>query len=387
MSVEERTSTSWFSRIGGALSGAVVGIILVIGAIIALFWNEGRSVATYQALQEGLGAVVSTDAAKINPALEGKLVHIQSDVLPAGDVSDPETGITASGPIGLERHVEMYQWVETQDTKTEKKLGGGEEQVTTYNYTKEWRDSAQDSSGFKQAENHQNPAFWLASSTNFVETAKLGAFTASGESLQSVAARKDHPISTEDADAASEALGYPGEGRALSGALYFGANEKAPEIGDTKITYQDIALPTVSIVGMQHGNGLAEYTTKNKNTLFLLAAGRQTAATMFATGQSENATLTWLIRAGGLVGLFIGFMLIFAIFGVLGDVIPIFGSIIAFGTGLISFVLALAIGATVIAIGWFVARPLLSIGLLTASAAIVFAYLKYGRKKAAPVAA
>jgi len=79
--------------------------------------------------------------------------------------------------------------------------------------------------------------------------------------------------------------------------------------------------------------------------------------------------------------------MIFKIFSVLGDVIPFIGSLIAFGTGIISFVLALAIGAVVIAIGWFVARPLLSIGLLTASAAVVFAYLKYGRKKAAPVVA
>jgi hypothetical protein len=314
-------------------------------------------------------------------------VHIQSDVLPDGDAVDPETGITSVGAIGVSRHVEMYQWVETQSTKTEKKLGGGEEEVTTYNYSKEWTDVATGSSGFKQPEKHENPPFWLPSSATYVETAKLGAFVMSGQSLDSAASRKAHPISDDDANLASEQLGYPGEGRPLSGSLYFGTNEKAPEIGDTKVTYEDIVLPTVSIVGRQSGNSIAEYTTKNKNTLFLMAAGRQPAATMFATGQSENVTLTWLIRAGGFVALFVGFLMIFKIFSVLGDVIPFIGSLIAFGTGIISFVLALAIGAVVIAIGWFVARPLLSIGILVISAAIIFGYLKYGRKKAPAPAA
>jgi hypothetical protein len=39
-------------------------------------------------------------------------------VLPDGDAVDPETGITSVGAIGVSRHVEMYQWVETQSTKT-----------------------------------------------------------------------------------------------------------------------------------------------------------------------------------------------------------------------------------------------------------------------------
>jgi len=385
MAIVERTSTSWFSRIGGALIGALFGIALLIGAVVALFWNEGRSVATYQSLQEGLAAVVSTDAAKIDPALEGKLIHIQSKVMPTADAADPETGITGPGAVGMVRHVEMYQWVETESTKTEKKLGGGQEEVKTYSYEKKWSDVAVASSEFKQPQAEPNPEFWLPSSTTYVDGAMLGAFNLSGQRLASVASSKPHPISADEANAASESLGYPGEGRAVNGALYFGENESAPVIGDTKITFEEMVLPEASVVGMQNGKSITEYTTKNQNSLFLLAAGAQSAKQMFANGQSDNATLTWVIRAGGIAALFFGFLLIFNILSVLGDVIPIIGSLIGFATGLVSFVLAIVVGGIVIAIGWFFVRPLLSAGLLVGAGAIVFAYFKYGRKKTDPL--
>lgn len=387
MNVVTKTSTSWFSRLGGALTGAVFGFILLLVAIVALFWNEGRSVATYESLVEGQSIVVQADAARIDPALEGKLIHIESAVVPAGDVVDPDTGLSASGVIGLARKVEMYQWVEEKSSKTEKKLGGGEETVTTYTYSKEWSEDAQDSSKFQESAGHENPEFWLASTETLVETAKLGAFSVAGSQIASVGARQALPITDETAAQASEALGYPGEGRAVTQALYFGADEKAPQIGDTRIRFEKIVLPDVSIVAMQKGDRLTEYTTGNGYTLFLLAAGRETSDKMFADSQTENVILTWVIRVAGILGLFIGFALIFRIFSVIGDVIPFVGSLIGFGTGLISFVLAIAVGVIVIAIGWFAVRPLLSLGLIAAVAAIVWAYSRYVRKQQAQPAA
>lgn len=381
MNVVEKTSTSWFSRLGGALTGAVFGLLLLIVSIVALFWNEGRAVATYKSLNEALSIVVTADAKQIDPALDGKLVHIESDVTPAADVVDADTGITASGVIGLARNVEMYQWVETQSSATEKKLGGGEETVTTYSYATEWSGSAQDSSTFKEPQGHENPQFWLPSAETLVDVAQLGAFKVAGSQIASVGVRQAMPITDETAAEASAALGYPGEGRSVMQALYFGADEKAPQIGDTKISFEKIVLPEVSIVGMQDGDSLTNYTTQNGYTLFLLAAGREPSAKMFADSQANNAVLTWVIRAAGTVGLFVGFGLILRIFSVIGDVIPFVGSLIAFGTGLISFVMALAVGAIVIAIGWFAVRPLLSLGLIAVVGAIVWAYAKYGRKK------
>lgn len=382
MNVVEKTSTSWFSRIGGALVGAVFGLILVIVAVIALFWNEGRSIATYKSLKEGLSIVVSVDPAQIDPALDGRLVHIESDVVPAADVVDQDTGVSASGVIGLVRNVEMYQWVETQSSTTEKKLGGGEETVTSYSYAQAWSDTANDSASFKQPQGHKNPNFWLPATETYVDSAQLGAFTLLAAQLAPIAHRADLAISAEAAMQAAANLGYPGEGRAVGQAIYFGDDDKAPQIGDTKITFQKIVLPEASIVGQQDGDGLVDYPTQNGKTLFLVAAGRVAAQKMFADSQASNVILTWVIRAAGVLGLFIGFAAILQIFGVIGDVIPFVGSLIAFGTGLMSLMLALVLGTVVIAIGWFAVRPLLSIGLIAGVAAVVFACSRYGRKTA-----
>ena len=41
-SIQVTSSSSWFSRLGKAFTGIVVGIIFIIVGIALLFWNEGR---------------------------------------------------------------------------------------------------------------------------------------------------------------------------------------------------------------------------------------------------------------------------------------------------------------------------------------------------------
>lgn len=48
----EVTTTSWGSRIKGAFGGIGTGILLIIAATWLLYWNEGRSVRTGDAIAE-----------------------------------------------------------------------------------------------------------------------------------------------------------------------------------------------------------------------------------------------------------------------------------------------------------------------------------------------
>lgn len=392
MNVVETTSTSWFSRIGGAITGAIVGVIIVIVAIVALFWNENRSISTYRSLVEGLSIYVKADATQLDPSLEGKLIHISSPVTTDAPATDPDTGISADGAIGLSRKVEMFQWVETESSKTEKKLGGGEETVTTYSYAQEWSSVANPSSGFKEPQGHTNPDMWINGAESYLPLVQLGAYQMPAEKVAAVGTRQELPMDQDQADSLSAALGYPGEGMAEGRAIYFAAstgapvNPKAPVVGDTRITYETVTLPEVSLVGMQQGDTLTEFATSNGYTVFLLAAGTESAEKMFADEQASNVLITWLIRFGGIFGLFIGFASILRIFSVIGDVVPFIGSIIGFGTGLISFLLALGLGTVVIAIGWFAVRPLLSLGLIAAAAVIVYGITRLRRKKVAVAA-
>ena len=79
-SFTETTSVSWFGRLRRSVGGVVIGLVLIIGMVVLLFWNEGRAVTTARSLAEGAGAVVSVGADAVEAANEGKLVHVSGTV-------------------------------------------------------------------------------------------------------------------------------------------------------------------------------------------------------------------------------------------------------------------------------------------------------------------
>src|ERR1043166_9414872 len=113
----ETTHTSWFSRVGQSFFGVLIGIVLVIGSVIGLFWNEGRAVQTARSLAEGRGLVVDADASRVDPQNEGKLVHLSGDLKTTAPLRDPDFPVSATA-ARLVRVVSMYQWKE--ETKTER---------------------------------------------------------------------------------------------------------------------------------------------------------------------------------------------------------------------------------------------------------------------------
>ncbi len=384
MSNIEVTHTSWFTRLKNALTGIVVGIILIIASSILLFWNEGRAVKTYQSLVEGKAAVVAASAETVDPALEGKLIHLQGAITPNSDPEDTSSGVWAEGAVALKRNVEMYQWVERQESKTEKKLGGGEETVTTYTYAKEWSATAQKSSDFYNPEGHQNPSMPVDQAEFIIPDAALGGYVIKGDVLSPLGTATAMEFSDEDATAIGSALGL-GPTKQIAGALYAGNDDKNPAIGDVKVTFERVDLTEASFVAKQVGNGLEEYATSNGYTVFLSSAGLVSSDKLFADAQDANVLISWILRLVGLIFMFAGFAASLKVLSVIGDVIPFVGTIIGFGTSLFSLIATLCLGSLMIALGWFTARPLLSIGILLAAAAIV-AGITFMKKKQAPAA-
>ena len=93
----ETTSKSWLQRIINSFVGVLVGLVLVIASIVGIFWNEGRAIETARALAEGEGAVVSVDAGKVDPANEGKLVHVMGAANATAPLADPQFPVKATG--------------------------------------------------------------------------------------------------------------------------------------------------------------------------------------------------------------------------------------------------------------------------------------------------
>lgn len=381
MSFTETTRTSWFARLKNALVGAVIGIVLVLAAIWALVWNEGRSIKAYRALTEGAGVVVSVSADEIVPTNEGKLVHITGKVTPQGVPSDPDFAISADGAVALTRDVEMYQWVEKSESRSETKLGGGEETVTTYTYSREWKSGRTDSSDFRQPDGHENPELVVDSQSFRVDQATVGAFTVSGEDVAGLGAGTDLKLGDEDVARAEDALSLPV--RLERGGFYVGENPSQPRIGDLRIRFSRADLREASFVGKQSGEWLKPFTASNGREIFLSASGQSSAAEMFDAAQAENTMIMWLIRIGGMVALMVGFSLCFSILGVIADVVPFVGSLVRFGTGMIALVLTVLVGPLVIAIGWFAYRPLLSLGLLVGAGLIALVVVWLRRRMVA----
>jgi hypothetical protein len=376
----ETTNRSWFSRMRSSVGGILFGFILLFAAIVLLFWNEGRAVKTAKALAEGASAVISVDAATPDPANDGKLVHISGPLVPKGEPRDSEFAISAPGAIRLERQVEMYQWKETSRSETRVKLGGGEETVTVYEYSKEWASGPVNSSSFRIREGHENPPFPLDSQDFRIDSAAIGGFRLTGDQIGGMGSSNAVPADAAAAQRLSAMIGRPAR---MQGGVILTGFPSSPQIGDLRVSWRAARVDSASVVGAQQGDALAAYTTSNGRKLFLTRATVVPAAQMFEEEQQANTMVTWLVRAGGLLALYIAYSMILGVIGVIGDVIPPLGRLLRAGTGIFAFAMMALTGALAIAAGWLFFRPLLSLAIVATGFAIAWAAGRMGRRPAA----
>ena len=199
--------------------------------------------------------------------------------------------------------------------------------------------------------------------------AKLGAFSLPPDLVGKLGdgARFD----VDPAGLAARAAQTPPE-QVVDGAIYIGANPADPRVGDLKISYFLDPNGPVSAIGRQTGAGLSPYQTKAGGTLYIIDPGELDAAQMFKQAESENAIVTWAVRGGALLAMWIGFALVLSPLSVLASVIPFLGELVGAGAGLTSFVLTLALGPLMVAIAWFAVRPLMSVGIVAAGLVAAF---------------
>lgn len=244
-SFTEVTSESWFRRLGGAFKGILAGIVLIVVALILLFWNEGRSVKEYQTLKEGAGSVISVASDAVDPANAGKLIHLTGKADTKVVLNDPVFGIAANA-LQLRRVTEMYQWQETSHSETQKKLGGGEETKTTYSYAKVWSENAIDSNSFRVPEEHHNPATMpYESSTQVADAVSIGKFQLSSSLTGRINETKPLFIQADNFKNTQLPTGIT----LHDGGFYRGANPAIPQIGDQRINFEVVKPVEVSIIG------------------------------------------------------------------------------------------------------------------------------------------
>jgi hypothetical protein len=362
-SYTETSSTGWLGRIGGAIKGVLFGLLLIVVSLPVLFLNEGRAVATRKSLEEGAKSYVTVSSESVNPKNDGKLVYLTGDTVVEGMLSDPDFMVSAAA-VSLKRKVEVFQWKENEQTETKKKLGGGEETVTTYTYEKIWTDRPIDSSAFRKKQGYENPKLALEGKMWSAERVTVGAFALSPGLLGQV---NNFVKVSEDSTAE-----FPEEvaGKKVhreSGGFYLGESPAAPTIGDLRVSHE-VAMPgTVSIIAKQKAGSFEPYIAKAGGTIEMLETGKQSAESMFASAQAANKMLTWVLRVVGFIMMLIGFNMLFRPLSVLADVVPFIGNIVGAGTGFIAFLLSLPLSLLVISVAWIFYRPLIGIPLVVAA--------------------
>ncbi len=419
MAYTETTYRSWGSRMGGAFKGILTGLVMIALGTILLYWNEGRTVKTGGAINEARSVAVGAgDISKPDPALEGKVVYATGRADTQDVLEDPIFGAQAKA-INIARKVEYYQWIEHSKQEKRKKLGGGEETVTTYTYTREWVDSPVDSNSFRdpQYQMRNKVLAQYKDETLYAPRVTFGAYKLPDFLKRAIGGAVPLDIQPDDekkkelfeglatglepekapiaADAASldtvspDTAGVPGTGprdryvHAQGNVLYLGKNPGSPQIGDVRVTFTQVPPADVSIIAQITGDTFEEFTASNGYTFSRLNMGTASMEKMFAGAESENTAMGWILRVVGTLVVVAGLGAVLRPLSVIADVIPIVGTIVGAGTGIVAFLLGAAWSLLVIAVAWIRFRPLLAGSLLGAAVVLMGLLYMKGRKNRA----
>ncbi|CAN5888950.1 hypothetical protein BH11PSE3_BH11PSE3_45400 [soil metagenome] len=371
--------TSWLKRLGQAVVGVVIGLVAIVASVVVLFWNEGRAIKTAQGLSEGASILRSVASEHVDPANEGRLIHVTGPLTTGAPVADSDFAVRSRG-VRLVRQVEMYQWREESQFDGRSAPGGGDERRTTYQYVRGWSDRPVDSTGFKEPRGHTNPLMVFPPRDIVAPGTRLGAFAVPEPLLRSFGAPT--PLAVTDIQATALQIRVNKPASIVDGLLYVGRDAAQPAIGDLRVAFSEVPLQTASIVAAQSGDGFAPFPTRTGRAVELMAAGAVPAANMFKEAEQENATLVSILRVVGVIVMFVGFSLILRRLGVAADVIPWLGSILRVGSGLAAIVCTLALATIVIAMGWLWVRPLTGVAVLAGGAVATYALMRLVRLRA-----
>lgn len=359
----------FFGGIGNSFGSALFGLVLFLASFGVHWWNEGRAVDRYEALEQGAKDVVVTqgyDAANAN-----KLVHVTGETEVKSAALDKAFNVQTNDSMKLIRNVEMYQWKETKRTRTEENLGGEKVKRTTYSYDKKWSNHAINSSNFKKRNGHENPKMEHKSKTFYGDDILL----------------KDYEISNRDIDKLDNLSQLPlpknasvpkniGESSSKSGNYLFVSKSGAssmgnPSVGDYRISFKHTPKGTISVVAQQSGYGFSPYMTKT-GELYEVRSGNMSADAIFKKAASENSTFTWILRGVGLLVMTIGLAMVASPIRAVLDFIPFLGNMFGAVSGFFALIVSLLLSSITIAVSWFAHRPMLSIMIAGAGIGVWF---------------
>jgi hypothetical protein len=342
----------------------IVGLILLVAGTVALFWNEWRSASSTATLMAGERGLVSVGPDRVPGDIGDRLVHVAGPARPGGVVQDPVFAIAQSA-LRLDRIVEMYQWREHSE-------GSGDNRTTRYEQV--WAEGRIASERFRERVGRSNPPAPPFASERFqpAEVA-LGALGVAPELIDLLPAEAA-VVLPQGQELFVGGMALRSDGRAFLSGL-----ASRPAIGDVRVRFRVVPPGEISVLAGLDGSVLRPWTAPNGGRIAMVMPGVVSASDMLGAAYRANALRTWGFRAAGTLGAFVGLSLLLHGLRRRHPDLTLLGAKVSAATVM---TLAIAWSLLVVAIAWAIFRPLLSLGLVMASA-VLFALIRALRARRA----
>ena len=172
-----------------------------------------------------------------------------------------------------------------------------------------------------------------------------------------------------------------------SNVLYFGRVPGSPEVGDVRVTFEQIVPAKVTVMAVVDGDTFKPFKAKNGKRFQTLVMGSKSGDEIIDAEKAANNTLLWIFRIVGILLVIGGLKGIFGFIETILKVVPFIANIFGWGVGLVCTVIGIAWSLIVIALAWLFYRPVLGIALLALAGFLVWVFAFKGKDKLKELAA
>lgn len=328
------------------LGTALLGFIILIVSIFALFINEHSYVNSIKIANFAEKNTINADANNFNPKNENKLIHLTGNVYSQEVLSD--TIVNIPNAIALFRDTEIYQWEEVRKHHDDNKI--------SYTYRKTWSKNLINSDNFESSAYKNPKKIKYPPKKIYAKNISIGKFYLSENIINNI--NTINKITQ---------LPYNKKFKIYNGFYFTGKDYDTPQIGDQKLLYSYIPSGIrISIIAKQSGNHIEKMDSKYGNFAIIMN-GDKNLKTMLYDYKQETSNNTWLIRGIGLLFMFLGLNFIIQPIVNLGNKIPILGELTQMAAFISTIIITIALGVLSISLAWLLYRPDIAIPLIIIS--------------------
>lgn len=342
---------------------SLIGIGLLCAGTFVLAWNEGRAVHHAHSLDEAYENVIPLNVYEpLQPEYDGRLVHIAGPLLIDEPLTEPDYGVSIQA-VKLKRRVQMFQWIEEKSGLNFNSVHDEYDRSDAeYHYFTEWRDKLVDSNSFYIRHGHHNPTTMPLKTHVYVSPlVRVGQLYLGSEIKNKF---------TDYAEMTSDERPERRDIKLHLGIYYHCDDVWNAEVGDIRVQfyYAGHNGEPVSVIALQKDGTLVPYETSRKHQLGLVRHGILTVKQMFDAEHSDAKLETWKFRAVGLFALYASSLCLARLLAVLCLKWPRLKQVYSGDIGAASCMgLAFSVALFVVSLSWLAHRPMIGLGLLTAS--------------------